>query len=85
MVEDGRVTGVCFTKYRQTLTGRVQNDPRPMDNQECLQGIEAGIPHLHSLGFVHNGVNVKNIMFLDDDVLIIIDATLAGKRDKITG
>ena len=85
MVEDGRITGLCFSKYRQTLIERVQNDPRPLDNQECLQDIEADIRHLHSLWFVHNDINVKDIIFLDDDMPIIIDFDSCWKVGQLRG
>ena len=39
--------------------------------------------HLHSLGFIHNDINIANVMFLDDDdVPIIIDFNSCGKEGE---
>ena len=73
MVEDGRITGLAFTRYNQTLSDRVRNLQRLLDKKKCLEAIENGIHHLHSLRFVHNDVSVENVMFSDDDVPVIID------------
>lgn len=32
-----------------------------------------GIKHLHSIGLVHNDLNPANIMFDQDDMLVLID------------
>lgn len=84
--EDSRITGLCFTKYRQTLKERSEDTSRALNKETCLQGIEAGIRHLHSLGFVHNDINVANVMFLDDDdVPIIIDFDSCWKEGEDRG
>jgi serine/threonine protein kinase len=38
-----------------------------------LNGILAGIKHLHSLGLVHNDINPGNVMFDEDGTPILID------------
>jgi len=48
------------------------------DNNEnvtnaCLDGILAGVRHLHSLGIVHNDITPSNIMFEEDGTPVIID------------
>lgn len=46
---------------------------RPLQiRDDCLNGVEKGIVHLHSLGLIHNDINPSNIMF-DEDVPVIID------------
>lgn len=86
VVEEGRITGLCFTKYRQTLSKRADDNSRPLNNEACLRGIEAGIRHLHSLGFVHNDINIYNVMFLaDNDVPIIIDFDSCWKEGEDRG
>ena len=83
VVEEGRITGLCFTKHRQTLRERAEDTSRPLNQEHCLQGIEAGIRHLHSLAFVHNDINIANVMFLDDeDVPIIIHFDSCGKEGE---
>lgn len=38
-----------------------------------MDGIRAGVEHLHSLGFAHNDLNPMNIALDGDDNLIILD------------
>ncbi|KAG6085617.1 hypothetical protein E4U15_001204 [Claviceps sp. LM218 group G6] len=45
----------------------------PLDKELCLEGIERGIRHLHSLGIVHNDISPYNIMMDEMDRPIIID------------
>lgn len=81
----GRVSGLCFKRYTASLLETV--NPQRLNkvafrtsgreivkgNMQCgLQGLLAGIKHLHSLGLVHNDVNPANIM-LGDDRLVLID------------
>lgn len=61
VVEDNRVTGLCFARYHMTLTDKVSSGT-PFDREACLRGIEKGINHLHGLGLVHNDLNPSNIM-----------------------
>lgn len=84
-VRDGRITGLCFTKYNETLEDRV--NPRrairpsppsdgfvPLDTlQPWWDQIKQGIQHLHRLGLVHNDLTPGNIMFDDDGRPVIID------------
>ncbi|KAF2005720.1 hypothetical protein P154DRAFT_518436 [Amniculicola lignicola CBS 123094] len=71
IVKDGRVRGLCFTKYSRTLS-QVLKDGTPFHRGHCLRGIEAGVRHMHDLGLVHNDLNPTNIM-MDGDKPIIID------------
>lgn len=85
-VQDGRITGLFFTKYHDTLASIVNPghsgkrhfdaSKRPLkDVKSCLEGIEDGLKHLHSLGLAYNNVNPADIMFAteDDETPIIID------------
>lgn len=38
-----------------------------------LDGIRAGIQHLHSLGLIHNDINPANVMFDGDGIPVVID------------
>lgn len=85
-VKEGKITGLCFQKYGETLMERV--NPMKLSKQlfpmkvsggtfsphieRWLDDIESGIRHLHSLGIVHNDINPSNIMF-DGDTPVIID------------
>jgi hypothetical protein len=58
----------------------------------CLDGILAGIHHLHSLGLVHNDITPSNIMFEGDGTPVLIDfdscrkvgESLHGRMDGTT-
>ncbi|KAI2714272.1 hypothetical protein CBS147354_7441 [Penicillium roqueforti] len=84
--ENGRATGLCFKRYKESLTekvnpgylnknmfrasGREQVDDSLREN---FHGILEGIKHLHSLGLVHNDINPFNIMLDEHGVPVIID------------
>ena len=51
IVVGDRAAGLCFTKYHQTLLHRINHDNRAFDVQSCLQEVEKGLQHLHSLGW----------------------------------
>lgn len=74
VANDGRVTGLCFERYSETLAERLQ-DGRPVDQESCFQQIRAGINHLHSLNLVHNDIRLGNIMALDNEgkSFVVID------------
>ena len=85
MVEEGRITGLCPTKYGQVLKERARDTLQPLNKKHCLQGIEAVIRHFNSLGLVHDYINSANIMFLDDDTPIIIDFDSCCKEGEGRG
>lgn len=62
VVKAGRITGLCFEKYEETLADRLEAG-HLVDNESCLQQVKAGIDHLHKLGLVHNDIHSDNIMF----------------------
>jgi serine/threonine protein kinase len=61
LIEDGRITGLCFRRYDMTLKDKVSSGD-PFDKEACLRGIEDGIKHLHRLGLVHNDLYPDNVM-----------------------
>ncbi|KAK2471859.1 hypothetical protein H9L39_16542 [Fusarium oxysporum f. sp. albedinis] len=86
VVADGRVSGLCFERYEQTLMQRV--NPKALskpdftrsdrslvqnDIKQCLQTIREALEHLHSIGFSHNDLNPSNIMMGKDNRAVIID------------
>ncbi|RDA87713.1 hypothetical protein CP532_1784 [Ophiocordyceps camponoti-leonardi (nom. inval.)] len=71
IVNNGRITGLGFAKYSLTLSQMLE-DGTPFNTASCLDGIEAGVRHMHNLGFIHNDLNPTNIM-MDGDNPIIID------------
>ncbi|KAF7876300.1 hypothetical protein EAF04_001396 [Stromatinia cepivora] len=92
---NGRVSGICFKQYISTLLHKV--NPRHLNKSEflssgrlsvdnsikaCLDGVRAGIYHLHSLGIIHNDITPSNIMFEADGTPILIDfdsCTMVGE------
>ncbi|KAF9883276.1 hypothetical protein FE257_003796 [Aspergillus nanangensis] len=73
-VKNGRITGLCFEKYAETLEDRLRKG-HIADNESYVRQIRAGIDHLHSLNVVHNDIHMGNVMFAnrDSDVPVIID------------
>lgn len=85
---NGRITGLCFRGYQQTLMQwinptalnkadfilLIRADVRTILAAHYLVGIERGIRHLHSLGIAHNDINPSNVMITRDDLVpVIID------------
>ena len=83
---NGRVSGIYFQRYISTLQEKV--NPRYLNKAEflssgrlavddalkgCLDGVLAGICHLHSLHIIHNDITPSNIMFKEDGTLVIND------------
>ena len=81
------MTGLCFTRYPQSLMSMVNpghyNKTHFISSAETrapraraaryLDGIEQGLRHLHALGFIHNDLNPSNIMITEEDTPVIID------------
>ncbi|KAI9755883.1 MAG: hypothetical protein M4579_004096 [Chaenotheca gracillima] len=85
-VSNGRIIGLCFTRYRHSLQDMVNPDhlnknaflssSRRLTMESIdryVAGIESGLRHIHSLGLVHNDINPSNVMFDSDDIPVIID------------
>jgi len=77
--EGGLIRGLCFVKLPRTLSQcmglsfAAEFDMGNIDVEKCLSGIAGRIAHLHSLGLVHNDINLGNIMLRDDSTPVIID------------
>ncbi|KAG5967567.1 hypothetical protein E4U58_002151 [Claviceps cyperi] len=72
VVSDGRITGLCFAKYKMTLEERMEVS-MPFNKELCRESIQRGMRHLHSLGIVHNDISPYNIMLDEMDRPVIID------------
>jgi hypothetical protein len=48
--------------------------------EKLLQGWEAGIRHIHSIGYVHNDVHPTNLMVLDDGTPVVIDFNMLTRK-----
>ncbi|UPL03732.1 hypothetical protein LCI18_014666 [Fusarium solani-melongenae] len=72
--KDGLVVGILQKRYRKTLNFRVKARSQPPYSATAFyDDIEAGLKHLHSLGFAHNDLNPNNVMVDAEDRPIIID------------
>jgi hypothetical protein len=94
LVEDRRVTGLCFKRASKTLIEMV--NPKIvlkvkfdalrhslLNKEKLLQGYEASIRHIHSIRYVHNDVCLTNLMVLDDGTLVVIDFDMLTKKGAI--
>jgi len=70
IVENDRITGLCFVKYDMNLSERVTKDSHPFDTDLFLRGIQKGIRHLHSLDLIHCDLNPTNILMNGDTPVI---------------
>lgn len=72
VTKNGRIMGICFVKYPMNLSQRLK-EATAFNKVLCLQGIESGIRHMHTLGLIHNDLNPSNIMIDKRDNPVIID------------
>ncbi|OAQ98287.1 hypothetical protein LLEC1_02082 [Akanthomyces lecanii] len=86
LLGNGRVKGLLFDKYQQTLLEKVnpqrlskvhfvQGDRRLVDETvwDWLPQLRSAVSHLHKLGYVHNDISPANIMIGDDEKPVLID------------
>lgn len=71
LVEDGRITGLCFVKYGATIFEALKHS-NAAERNLYIEDITRGVHHLHQLGLIHNDLNPTNIM-MDDKIPVIID------------
>ncbi|KAF2800191.1 serine/threonine-protein kinase-like protein [Melanomma pulvis-pyrius CBS 109.77] len=72
IVHDGRITGLCFARYGDSLLERVDRNLQHLDADLCLKEIQSGVSHLHSLGLIHYDINPMNVV-MDGDTPVIVD------------
>ncbi|KAF2179157.1 hypothetical protein K469DRAFT_674859 [Zopfia rhizophila CBS 207.26] len=69
----GYITGIALDKHDVILLYRHEDVSRDLNIAACMDGIRAGVRHLHSLGLAHNDLNPMNIAVDHDDNPIILD------------
>lgn len=85
-IEEGRITGLCFQKYTESLQRRLNPghlgkgmfaaSSQHFDHEWCsriIKGVKDALYHLHTLGLVHNDLNPANIMLDTNESPILID------------
>lgn len=74
----GLLKGLCYVRYEENLSHRLNHPDRPLNVSQCLAGIKDGLDHLHSLG-LNQDINPMNFMLDKYDVPIIIAFDSCGK------
>lgn len=72
IVKDGQITGLVLENPDADLPARVRGH-LPLNNSDIdaiMDGITAGLKHLHSMGLIHCDINPSNI-FMKGDVPLI--------------
>ena len=80
VVREGRLVGLAFPKYVETLSARVETTRKAgsahftvEQGQTWMDSIQSAARHLHSVGYGHNDISACNIMFDRNDVPVLID------------
>ncbi|RSM02083.1 hypothetical protein CEP52_008224 [Fusarium oligoseptatum] len=82
--KDGLVVGILQKRYPTALNFRVEaRSQPPYDATAFYKDIEAGLRHLHFLGFAHNDLNPSNVMVDAEDRPIIIDLGAARPLGQV--
>jgi len=81
---DGRVRGLCFKKYVETLQDRIDL-AQPVNIEKLYIDIQTGMDYLHARGLVHNDLNPANIMFDEEGTAVIIDYDSCVQQGKPLG
>ena len=70
IIKNNRTMGLCFVKYSMNLSERVTKNFHPFNIDLCLQSIQKGIQHLHSLNLIYCDLNLINILMNEDTSVI---------------
>jgi serine/threonine protein kinase len=84
-VRGGYVLHLILEYLPHKLADRFLDKSKPLDVEQCIRGIEAGLNHIHSLGLVHLDIAPRNIMLREDDTPVIIDFDLAQRDHERLG
>ncbi|RMY84545.1 hypothetical protein D0864_07529 [Hortaea werneckii] len=76
VVAEGRIKQLCLQRYDCNLMQwmhKHHDKPPQREVEAVLDDIEAGIEHLHSLGFAHNDLNPENICIDQHNRAVLVD------------
>ncbi|KAI0309543.1 kinase-like domain-containing protein [Amylostereum chailletii] len=68
----GRIKGLCFKRYGTDLYC-AKRDGYDFDADRVMEGLRAGLAHLHGLGYIHNDLNPSNVVLDSDGQAVIVD------------
>ena len=83
IVKDGLIRGICFTKYEKNLDEAVNPErkskaefqygkyPLPRGRDLFMSTFQAGLRHIHSLGYVHCDLKPENTATSNGEAVII--------------
>lgn len=69
-VRRGHITGIVLEALHWNLYEYAHSRPAAfakLDKEAFLAGVESAVRFLHSLGFVHNEINPRNVMVREDE------------------
>ncbi|KAJ6536017.1 kinase-like domain-containing protein [Mycena vulgaris] len=70
--DGNHLMGLCFERHGMHLLRAVETQ-FDFNATTVIEGVRSGLEHLHSLGYVHNDINPRNIVLGKDSIPIIID------------
>lgn len=73
IVEESLMVGLCLERCVDTLYERTWLKKKKVDNEKVIEDVRRGICHLHQVGCCHNDISLENIMFREDDSVVIVD------------
>ncbi|KAK5686626.1 hypothetical protein LTS10_002747 [Elasticomyces elasticus] len=76
ILKDNRIAGLVLEKYPRTLEQYFHQDHSDFNHfkaQTLMEGLRAGVKHLHSLGLAHNDLKPMNVALEEKGNLVIID------------
>lgn len=79
---DGRVFGLCLKKYREALYQRIDSN-LPYNPDSFLFSLHEAVAHLRFLGFYQNEMHYGNIIFAEDDTVVLVDMDCTALKGKL--
>ena len=78
VVKDNRITHISLEKYSSSLVAAVEHGVTVIEVERILNGVQAGMEHLHALGLAHNDITPENICLdaLGEPIIIDFDGCL---------
>lgn len=75
---NNRIESIVLKKYEKTLYN-IEN----FDKKKAIDGISSALNHIHSLGYIYTDLNPNNIMFDENNNVVLIDFDSIHKENEI--